>query len=272
MNPLFAIATRTFKPIATDVLTGALRGVPGLAPADAPNVCGDGCGFLGRHLREEQALRFLENLYGAGVEAELVAEASVPALPPRRLIRKAEFTPEALLVDDALGRMTPVAWPDLALISAGSVREAVFTRARREWQTTRTDLIHLGHLAVIPIPVTETHVEYNAKESSEWALRAELLLPGGATRLSIEAEKFSYAGLKEQFTQNLATNFCLLVRELARCLPDAARNEGVELILKDPPEFAYYASRAAFQNETTWRLWQRNCARPTAAEAERPKT
>jgi hypothetical protein len=125
LNPIYAIATRTFEPVATEVLAGALRGVPELTPADAPNVCGDGCGFLSRHLSAEQAAQFLANLRQAGVPAELVAEASVPVLPPRRLIRNTEFTPEALVVDAALGRMTPVAWPDVVLLAAGSVREAV---------------------------------------------------------------------------------------------------------------------------------------------------
>jgi len=270
MNPTYAIASRTFDPVATEVLAGALRGVPGLTPADAPNVCGDGCGFLARQLTAEQAGQFLAHLRQAGVDAELVAEASVPVLPPRRLIRKAEFTPEALLVDDALGRMTPVVWSDIVLLAAGSVREAVFTRTRYEWQETRTDLLHVAHLAVIPIPVKETHVEYDAKESGEWALRAELLLAEGATRLSIEAERFSFAGLNELLTQNLATNFCLFVRELARHVPQAGLNEGATRILAEPPEFAYYSSRAAFQNETMWRLWRRNCPSAPAAETELP--
>lgn len=266
MNLDHAIASRTFEPVAAKVLAGALRGVPGLTPADAPNVCGDGCGFLARHLAAEQAAPFLANLQQAGVQAELVAEASVPVLPTRRLIRKTEFTPEALLVDDALGRMTPVVWSDIVLLAAGSVREAVFTRTRREWEEVRTDLIHVAHLAVIPIPVKETKFEYDSKESAEWALRAELLLADGTTRLSIEAERFSFAGLKELLTQNLAANFCLLVRELARHAPHAALNQGVTRIVAEPCEFAYYASRVAFQNETTWRLWLRN--QPGAATAD----
>jgi len=270
MNPTYAIASRKFDPVATEVLSGALRGVPGLTPADAPNVCGDGCGFLARQLTAEQAAKFFANLQHAGVDAELVAEASVPVLPRRRLIRQAKFTPEALLVDDALGRMTPVTWSDIVLIAAGSVCEAVFTHGRFERDVTRTDFIHIGHLVAIPIEVTETHVEYDSRESAEWALRAELFLADGSTRLNIEAERFSFAGLNELLTQNLATNFCLFVRELARHVPQAGLNEGATRILAEPPEFAYYSSRAAFQNETMWRLWRRNCTSAPAAETELP--
>jgi hypothetical protein len=257
MNPTYAIASRAFEPVASEVLAGALRGVPGLTPADAPHICGDGCGFLARHLEAEPAAKFHANLQQAGVAAEIVAEASVPVLPTRRLVRRTEFTPKALRVDDALGRMTPVAWADLVLIAAGSVQEAVFTRTRHEWQETRTDLLHVGHLMAIPIPVTETKFDYDSNESAAWALRAEILLADGATRLSIEAERFSFAGLGELLTQSLATNFCLLVRELAACAPHAAINQGVARILSEPCEFEYYASRASFQKETTWRLWRR---------------
>jgi len=257
VNPACAIATRTFEPVDREVLANALRGVPGLTPADAPTVCGEGRGFLARHLTAEQATAFHANLQRAGAASELVDEASVPALPTRRLIRKVEFTPEALRVDDALGRMKPVAWSDIEVLAAGSVREAVFTRTRQEWQTTRVDLLHVGHLAVIPIPVTETRVDYDASESAEWSLRAELLLVDGATRLSIEAEKFSFAGLRELLTQNLATNFCLLVRELARQAPQAILNQGAQRIVAEPWQFAYYETRKAFQDETTWLLWQR---------------
>jgi hypothetical protein len=268
MNPTYAIASRTFEPVAAEVLAGALRGVPGLTPADAPNVCGEGCGFLARHLAPEQAAQFLANLQQANVPAELVTEASVPVLPTRRLIRKTEFTPEALLADDALGRMTPVAWSDVVLLAAGSVREAVFSRTRREWEEVRTDLLHVAHFAVIPIPVNETKFEYDSKETAEWALRTELLLADGATRLSIEAERFSFAGLKELLTQNLAANFCLLVRELAKHAPHATLNHGATLILAEPCEFEYYTSRVAFQNETTWRLWLRNHPRAATADTD----
>ncbi len=262
MKPTYAIASGTFDPVPREMLASALQGVPGLTPADAPNVCGDGCGFLARQLLAEQAAKFLANLQRAGVVTDLVAEASLPVLPTRRMIRKAELTPGALLVDDALGRLTPLAWSDLVLIAAGSVCEAVFSRARYEWEETRTDLLHLAHFAVIPIPVKETKVGYDSRESGEWALRAELLLANGTTRLSIEAEQFSYAGLKGLLTQNLATNFCLLVRELVRNAPQAALNRGASLILGEPWELAYYDNRAAFQNETAWRLWRRRGAAP----------
>lgn len=262
MDPSYALASRTFEPVARELLAGALRGVPGLTPADAPTVCGAGCGFLARHLSAAQAAQFLTNLQQAGVAAELVAEAGLPALPTRRMIRKAEFTPDALLVDDALGRMNPVAWTSIALIAAGSVCEAVFSRTRYEWEEVRTDLVHLGHLAVIPIPVKETKVDYDSHESSEWALRAELLFAHGATRLSIEAEQFNYAGLKDLRTRNLAADFCLVVRELVKHVPHAALNHGATLIMGDPWELAYYDNRIAFQDETIWRLWRRGLGGP----------
>lgn len=262
MNPAYAIATQTFEPIDREVLTNALRGVPGLTPADAPMVCGEGCGFLARHLTAEQAAAFHANLRQAGVEAEIVAEARVPVLPARRLIRQFAFTPEALQVDDALGRMTSVAWSHIVLLAAGSVCEAVFQRSRTEWQQTRMDLAVLGGMAGFPVPIKETKVEYDSKESANWSLRAEILLADGKTRLSVEAEKFNFAGLKELLTQTLATNYCLLVRELAKRLPHAVLNRGVQRIAAEPWEFAYYETRKAFQDETTWLLWRHAAAAP----------
>lgn len=247
MNPAYAIATRTFEPIDLDVLTNALRGVPGLTPADAPTVCGEGYGFLARHLSAEQATAFHANLQRARVAAEIVSEASIPALPTRRLIRRAEFSPEALVVDDPLGRMTPVAWSDLVLIAAGSVRELVYSQIPYECAE-----VHFGK----PVRLVKS-IEEETKESVEWLLRAELLLADDQTRLSIEPEKLSFAGLQDRLTQDLATNFCLLIRELGKHAPQAVLNQGALRISAEPWEFAYYKTRRAFQDETTWLLWRR---------------
>jgi hypothetical protein len=269
MKDAFAIATRTFEPVDREVLAEVLRGVPGLTPADASTLCGEGCGFLARHLTAEQAAAFHANLQSVGVAAELVAESDIPTLPGRRLIRRAEFTPEALLVDDALGRMTPVVWTDIAILAAGSVRETVFTSTEVDYafvNETVTGLFALGSLVCGLSSTAEvttekgvgSDVERDFKESAEWSLRAELLLADGTTRLSIAAEKFSFAGLKELLGQDLATDFCLLVRELAKHAPQATLNQGVQRIVAEPAEFAYYETRKAFQDETTWLLWRRH--------------
>jgi hypothetical protein len=108
----------------------------------------------------------------------------------------------------------------------------------------------------VPLPHRETKVEYSAKESMDWFLRAELILAGDAIRYSLEAENFNFNPLGEAVTTELAGNFCLLVRGLAAHAPKARMNRGVKAIVSDACEFVYYPRKNAFLDELVWLLWR----------------
>jgi hypothetical protein len=251
MSERFAIVQPRFEPPGTEKLARALRGVPGLTPSDALTVCNE-AGILCRGMTADQAAALLANLKAEAVAVEIVNEAQLPTLPPPKIIRRIGIQTEALLVDDIIRGMIPVAWEQVRLIAAGSVQLTKITRHERVIEELRHDPFQ----ALIPVPSLELRVEYDSKERGDWFLRAEIVLADRTLRYSIEAERFLFISLGEEATKNLAANFCLLVRGLVAHAPDALLNRGVASIMSDACEFAYYPRKAAFYDEITWMLWK----------------
>ena len=257
MSAPFAIVRTGGEPPALETLEAAIRGVPGLTPYDARSRC-DGHGIIVRGLSAEQAAVFETNLKAAGVIVECVEEARLPVLPPGKIIRQVEFTAEALMILDLVGRKTPVNWKQIKLFAAGSVQLTTFSRSRQEgaWGAEIVHVVHVGGLGALPALLQDSGPNYTVKESSDWFLRAEIVLADGATRYSFEAEKFQFTCLGERMTKNLAGDFCQFVRELAGRATSAALNRGAAAIVGEPPAFVYYPRKGMFHEEMIWMLWR----------------
>ena len=252
----YALMNRNAESVEQDAFVRAFRGVPGLTPVDAKVVGNPESGILVRKLSLEQAIALQTNLKAAGRETEVVPEMALPVPPEGRIIRSLEFSADNLQVRDVLQRSTIVAKQDVRLLAAGSVRTAAFARRRIETHEVRAHTLHIPIHALplmIPIVQHETRVHYVQRESEEWVLRAEIMVIN--QRFVIEGEKFDYDCLGSAMTQDLATNFCLLVQELAAKFSPPLVCRGVRSILADPPDFAYYPNKDAFQNELIWLLW-----------------
>lgn len=259
MNARYALMNPGLDPVDPDTFARAFRGVPGLTPVDANRIGQPDCGMLVRHLTLEQATALQSNLQAAGMAAEMVAETKLPTLPDGYVIRFAQCSAESLTFRDCFQRSTAIRRKDVKLLAAGSVRIATFPRQRLEKQVAST---HMLHLPIHPIPIMipmvqrETRVQYIEREAEEWVLRAEIVCPSVSQRLIIEAENFDYSSLGADKTFDVATNFCLLIRELAGTCSPPVVNRGVTSILSDPWEFAYYSNKDAFQNELISLLWR----------------
>jgi hypothetical protein len=257
----YALMNLSPEPVEQDTFASAFRGVPGLTPMDANQVGNPGGGILVRNLTLDQATALQSNLKATGTETEVVPEMALPALPEGKVIRSLECSPEILNVRDCLQRITGIGRQDLRLLAAGSIRTATFPRERKEVEVTRVEWVHAGHV-VFPVVKHETRVQTVQREAEQWVLRAEFLVPVVNQRFIIEAENFDYRCLGSAMTHDLSTNFCLLIRELARTYSPPLLSRGVTSILADPPEFAYYPNKDAFRNELIWSLWRATRVQP----------
>jgi hypothetical protein len=235
---------------------------------DATSVGHPECGMLVHNLALEQATALQSNLKLAGTDTEIVSEGTLPILPGGKVIRSLECTPEVLTVRDCLQHETAIGRKDVKLLAAGSVRIATFARQRKEQEVVNTQMLHI-HIHPIPILIPmmhrETRTQYVERESEQWVLRAEIISSTVNQRFILEAENFDYSCLGSAMTQDLATNFCLLMRELAGKYSTAVLSRGVTSILANPCEFAYYANKDVFQNDLVWLLW-RNGSRLAASQ------
>jgi hypothetical protein len=254
MNPATcAVMQLSAEAPAMEQLRTAYRSVPGVTAVDADRLCQDVFGVLARNLKAEQAMALQAGLRSQGIETEVVEESALPPLPPGKTLRRLEFTPEAMVVFDPLGRAFPVEWGHVMLIAAGGVQQAAFQRTREERETVRTKFVH----GVIPVKVREIKVDYTSRESAEKVLRGEIILTRGAARYSLEAENFNYAAaLGERVTKEVPQNFCTLMRELVKHAPQAALGRGAAAIMAEPPGFVRYTRIRSLEEEMTWMRWK----------------
>lgn len=238
-------------------LQRAFRQVPGLVALDADRLCQDVVGLLARNFTRPQAEVLQAALQAEGIEAEAVEQAHLPALPVGKVIRRIDFTPDALMIHDPLRPRFPVEWRQVTLLAAGCVSRTAFPRSRRAWLEVQTHFVH-----GIPVQVRKEKFEYASREASQWVFRAEVVLEGGKERFSIEAEDFDFACLGNQAKRKLEADFGMLVQELARHAPQAVLNQGASLLLAETPELFGYPRPSYLTDELIWLLWWLGQAQP----------
>jgi len=170
-------------------------------------------------------------------------EASLPVLPPPKLLTRADPLSQNLVLYDALGRPQPTAWADVTFIAAGKVLLTNFKRTRK------AELVAYGDAPVLVqnVIVAEQHIPY---------MLVEVFLAGGG-RYRIQARQFSYAYLGASVSQRSGDNFLTFIRDLQRFASGAFRNRGAALLAGEPPRTMSYPSRHAFEEEITWCLWMK---------------
>ena len=114
-----------------DQLKRAFKSLKTLTEADAIKLAREACGILMKNLSLEAAGALQYALRGQGVATDLIDSAQLPNLPGAKLVHRLEFQPQALAVFDPLGRVVPVPWEHVALISAGIVRHFGMSATRK---------------------------------------------------------------------------------------------------------------------------------------------
>jgi len=230
----YAIMQKELVVPALEQLKRAFAVLPTLTELDAQTVANDAFGIVMRGLELDQATLLQEALLVERVETLIVDEFNLPALPTAKIVRRVEFLTDHLKVYDSMKREAEVPWRDIMFIAAGLVRVRETHRVR-ELETvggTRTKEELTGHLLL------------------------DLFLNGGTTRYSITAEDFSFEHLGARLSDDLATNFVLLIQQLAQHASHAGQNRGAFMACQQPPELFPYPSKQTFNEELTWMLWR----------------
>lgn len=247
----YAIVQASLDQPDIEAMRRAFAHAPTLAPMDADTLGRDAFGILVKGKSAEVAAAIQSALRAQGIETYVVAERDLPELPATKFVNRVDFTEQALLIYDPLGRSFPVDWKHVMLIAAGSVKMTDFNRIRTERQVAR----HGVHGEVY----YETEVDYNTKEERNSHLVLELVLTGAVARYTLKADDKSpmlFACLGERRTRNLPANFALLVKEFCKFAPHAGLNRGAYYIREDSAEMFAYPTKNAFYEEITWLLWR----------------
>jgi hypothetical protein len=246
----YAVMQTALEPPSSEQLKSAFQKVPGFTALDV-NVLGrDAFGVLVKGLERQRAETMRSTLAAEGVETELVEERVLGELPPPRKLAKLRLTPEALEIDDLLGRPVSLEWNRIGVIAAGCARLTDFTRQLVEKTVLKVEGRHLV-VKVVEEPVTKE------AQKDHWLL--ELITTGADRRYHIVADRpealLLFQCLGERRTKEASTNLALLVRELVKFAPSAVLNHGAYYMCEGSSPAFYYPSQTAFYREITWLLW-----------------
>jgi hypothetical protein len=231
-----------------DQLRHAFKALKTLTDADAIKLSLEASGILMKNLSLVDARVVQRALNEEGVMTELLDAAELPKLPDAKFVRRVEIQPQALAIFDPLGRIVPLLWQHLTLVSAGTVRHFGVSVTRTEKTVNTFDPIRGLRTKVI------TDLRHKVEDDAK--LMLDIFLTGGAMRFQIEAQSFQFKYCFDRPDLNLPQKLGLLLQMVVEHAPQAVMNRGAAALCIGKPENAGYASKAALFDESAWLLWR----------------
>lgn len=247
LDMAYAIMQKELVVPELEQLKRAFRVSPRLTSLDAQTVANDAYGILLRDLPANEATTLRDALYKEGIATELVEEAKLPAIPPAKIARQAEFQPTHLTLYDSMKRASEILWSDIIFIAAGYVR----LREMRKQRTVLDEPSLVG--AGVAVDLANSG---ESREEQHYHLLLDIFLASGTSRYSVTADDFAFDHLGARLSDDLAVNFVFLIQDLVAQAPQAGLNRGAFQASQRPPELFPYPSKAAFNEEITWMLWR----------------
>lgn len=237
----YAVMQTALEPPSSEQLKNAFQSVPGFTALDVNILGRDALGVLVKGLESEQAEAMRSALAAQGVETEIVEDAALPELPPPRRLAKASFTPEALVIDDLVGRTVALEWNRIGVIAAGKTRLTDFTRELVEKTVMKRVGKHYEWKVVLEPETKEAQKDH-------WLL--EIITTGATERYHIVADRpealLLFQCLGERRTKDASVNLALFVRELAERASLAVLNHGAHYICHGSSQAFCYPNQTAF--------------------------
>ncbi|MEQ2008973.1 MAG: hypothetical protein ABMA26_19505 [Limisphaerales bacterium] len=225
----------------------ALSLVPGYTDADALRLAREAHGVLFRNLDTPKAVALQLAFRSTGVETAVVP-ADQLRLVDAKFTRRIEVADDALRISDPLGRLVPVPWAHVALISVGAVRQYDIAQTVTYENQHAYNPVQGVHQEVVRDVRTSLH------ENVPWLI--EIFLTGGAMRFQAEGAQLAWGYLFKHAPPELLPRLVALVTLLVKHAPHAMLNRGALALRNGGDGGVAYASRPAFSDESAWMLWR----------------
>ncbi len=245
----YAILQSSLDVPDVEKLKRAFQSVPSLTAADAQILANDAFGILVKGESAEHASRLFHALQAEGIETEMVEQRLLPELPQGKFVRKLESTPEALILNDPLGRPFPLSWEHITFLAAGNVLLHDFERKGTTKEVTKYRANGGSY--------TVTETEYSTKEESRFKFLLDIIVAQGALRYTVMVDKpvlFQFLGAA--FNPDLEQSFGEMVRRLVQHAPNAVVNRGAYYMRENAEPMFSYPSKNAYTEEIIWLLWR----------------
>ncbi len=256
-----SVLFRQFPLDQLDTLAPVVAQVYGLNDYDARSKIRKGWGFLERDVTEEEAQRIVEAVgdCAGGVFAIDNATLRTPAQP--RVTTGVEFAPNGftLRLQSPKDPTRFLEWAQVEVVSAGQFSEEIVKRASGgDEQKTGAMLLGMGIFLATGIPPgllgggnKKKKKEEKPVKSTRTITFARVVTTAGE-QFALSPEHFDFSGLGAKKQLNTASNFRVLLGELAG-LTSAKVNRGACLLLDNRSlSFANYSGPHDFETELLW--------------------
>ena len=244
----FAVLQNDAAHPSEEQLKRVFRTFHNLTDADAVRLATGAQGILLRQANRDAARAFQSALKAEGIAASVVSEASLPALPTGISLHRLQFSPEALIIFDVLGRPQPIAWARVGLIAAAAVRHYELTKTRSGGDTLKAGPASRSWAKGL------SAAAHKMESESQFVL--EIVLAGGAARYQITAAEFPFKYVINRPRLSTAAKFIWLVREICRNAPGALLNHGARCVRDGQDLVPEYMSAQMLADEMVWLLWR----------------
>jgi len=210
-------------------------------------------GILATNLPAHEAEAIANELNANGVGCFVLAMPDFYHPPEARLLTNLDLGPEAFGPMDLYGRITPVPWPSIVLLSVGHISEQQRERYSLGDHTLEEHGSTYGRVNVVRYGPLEPQ-KRTIKEGAKYVLDVFALQPHEG-HWRIEHTGFNYACLGANLCSRSDENFRVLVGEIVRHATACYGSRGLNAFLENAPEKAYtYGGIRQFDEENLWLL------------------
>jgi hypothetical protein len=252
----YAVLLRSDVRPAADQIRCAFSSFSHLTDADAVRLAANAEGILMRQLSSDEARAFHRALNAEGVDAVVVAEDNLTALPKKMALQRIELTETDFVVFDQIGRPEKFPWSRILLLALGAMTHVGFAR------TTAVET-KPGYNPVTRLWPKET-VEHSHKLAKDSQLLIEIVLDSSGKRFQINAAEFPFRYVVDRPEFSLLDKTVWLAGELIRRAPHALLNRGARDVRDGVKLVRGYPTPQVFNDEMVWLLWdqaQKNITR-----------
>jgi hypothetical protein len=242
----WCVLQQDVRPVGAEQLKLGFARLRRFSDTDAIRCAREAYGILVRNLTQEEAMVLKNALQGAQISTHACPESSLPKLCDPKFVRRMEFSDQAMVIYDPLGRALPIPWDQVSLISAGAIRHFQMNQIVTYEAAADSD----GFAGEF-----ETVRDVRTKMDPTLRLVLDIFIAGGGMRFQVEGENFMYGYIIKEPVLEPSEKFQRLATQLCQRATKAFLNRGA-IQVQNGACPVVYATRGYFADESTWLLWK----------------
>lgn len=230
--------------------------IPAQDAAPAARKC---WGIIEEDLEKKKAEELVACLKESGLESFTIPRGLLEDLPPLSPVPRLELEESGIRGLPKNGEEKRISYAAISLIAAiGFKKTTTSTVKIKEGPSLAEKAIGFGLMLSTGLPIKVGKKEKETlknQEQSELVFFLDICGQEQSARLRVDAQNFDFSCLGERMEYNIFGNFKTLISEFTRRAPEAEKNRGASVILKNKSISAMgYESLNDLERESRWLL------------------